>query len=821
MSQGKGPRAGGRRDRRVSVDSSSSVLVVALLWLLVACGRTRLEPGSSEATPVGEGSGTAGARMRSAGGSPGAGGASSVGASGRSATVGGAGGEEQGVAGAGGFGGTPSGGLSGVAGLPAADAGTGGAALKLERCAPVLTPNLEGPAPFEFHSYPEAAVRGDWNGDGRLDLASANYDGTLSVVHGNGDGTFALFANYGTNLVSSNQISSLLATADLNHDGALDLVVARASPSVSVLLGRADGSFGPAVRYSVGGEVYSLSLGDFDADGATDIVVVRANSTGSAELDVLRGNGKGSFGSHVASLPLNGEAALGAGDFNGDGRLDLAAFSSWALTIAFGNGDGTFSAGSEYPGYLYGRSVVVADFDADGRADLALARGCGMEFMARGAVQLMRGNGDGTFSSTSYDLSGCPEHLEVGDVNGDGQLDLVTSATSVLLGSGAFGFTREVRSESAYAGNFLTTGDWNGDGKLDLATDYEHWLAVHLGNGDGSFGSVPRLFTGPETGSLVVADLDADGTLDLATSNYDSLHNGPSSVSVLRGLGDGSFAPHLEYPTGVSPHQLRARDLNGDGLLDLITLNHSETLGVLLGAGQGTFAPATEYPAGEHLNAFELGDLDGDGQLDAAAIESSPAQLSLSYGLGNGAFAAPVVVPLASGVSGLELLDANGDGVLDVALTGSGGRLDLLLGKGDGTFSAARSSPTVRDPGAIASGDFNEDGKPDLVISGWFDMSLHLGDGDGSFDERTDYAVRGGYLEVVDFDRDGHQDLILSGPGLQLLLGRGDGTFKCVEQYAPGFQINGVGSGDFNHDARRDIAVTSYRGAAVFLNSRR
>lgn len=171
---------------------------------------------------------------------------------------------------------------------------------------------------------------------------------------------------------------------------------------------------------------------------------------------------------------------------------------------------------------------------------------------------------------------------------------------------------------------------------------------------------------------------------------------------------------------------------------------------------------------------------------------------------------------------GMALFDANGDGALDLALSDFWAeKLQLVLGNGDGTFSGARSWPTVHAPGAIASGDLNEDGKPDLIDLGAIHMSVHLGDGSGSFANRVEYAIRGDHLEVADFDRDGHQDLLVTGLGIQLLLGTGDGTFKCWEQYAPGLPTIAAGSGDFNRDGRLDIAVTTYDGTAVLLNSRR
>ena len=220
---------------------------------------------------------------------------------------------------------------------------------------------------------------GDFNGDGKLDLASANEaDSSVSVFLGNGSGGFSTHVDYAVDFNPTWMIS-----ADLNMDGNLDLVTANAGGnSVSVLLGNGDGTFQPAVTYPVtsGANPYVVAAGDFNHDGKLDLAVANAYTN---NVSILIGNGDGTFQPHVDYPTGLFPYAVEVGDFNADGALDLAVSNSecpvptsncpGTVSILFGNGDGTFQQQVDYPVGLYPVGVTAADLNGDGGSDLAVA----------------------------------------------------------------------------------------------------------------------------------------------------------------------------------------------------------------------------------------------------------------------------------------------------------------------------------------------------------------------------------------------------------------------------------------------------------------
>jgi hypothetical protein len=320
---------------------------------------------------------------------------------------------------------------------------------------------------------------GDFNGDGKLDLVTANSGGsTVSVLLGNGDGTFLAAVNYSV----GGSYASSVTSGDFNGDGKRDLAVAWANVSgplsgVSVLLGNGDGTFQAAVSYSVGPFGYfavSVTTGDFNGDGKLDLVT--ANRGG--DVSVLLGNGDGTFQAAVHYPAGSGPGSVTSGDFNGDGRLDLAVAnqSSNNVSVLLGNGDGTFLPAVSYSVGTSPSSVTSGDFNGDGKPDLVVAN------LYSHTVSVLLGNGDGTFqAAASYGVGPNPSSVTSGDLNGDGKLDLATvnadnNSVSVLLGNGDGTFKTAVSyvtgsSSSPPAGrSAVTSGDINGDGKLDLVT---------------------------------------------------------------------------------------------------------------------------------------------------------------------------------------------------------------------------------------------------------------------------------------------------------------------------------------------------------------
>ena len=273
------------------------------------------------------------------------------------------------------------------------------------------------------------------------------------------------------------------------------------------------------------------------------------------------------------------------GDVNGDGTPDLvvADTSVDTVSVLLGNGDGTFQLPQTFATGSQPTAVTLGDMNGDGKLDVAVAN------VQNNSVSVLLGNGDGTFQTAktfatgSYQTS--PSSVALGDVNGDGTLDLVvasfTSGTvSVLMGTRDGTFTSPQTLATGNAPFSVALGDVNGDGKLDLAVTNigDNTVTVLLGNGDGTFGAQQTFATGHGPFSLALGDVNGDGTLDLAVTNESS-----NTVSVLLGNGDGTFAAQQTFATGHGPFSLALGDMDGDGRPDLAVANtYSGTVSVRL-----------------------------------------------------------------------------------------------------------------------------------------------------------------------------------------------------------------------------------------------
>jgi VCBS repeat protein/centrosomal CEP192-like protein/FG-GAP repeat protein len=320
---------------------------------------------------------------------------------------------------------------------------------------------------------------GDFNRDGKLDLAVASEGATgVSVLLGNGDGTFRAAVNYSVPVAPDR-----VAVADLRNIGIQDLVVTNFNDSVSVLLGNGDGTFQPAVNYPTPPAPTYVAVGDFNGDHILDIVTLEV--TGYCHcISVLLGKGDGTFQEPAITANLADPAsAIGVGDFNGDGKLDIAA--AWffgtgsGVDILLGNGDGTFRLDGTYPDPDVGVfPVTVADLRGNGKLDLAIPGG-------NEGVGVLLGNGDGTFGPVKFygTLVAFADSVAVGDVNGDGKPDLVVGAgcigpficykglspVEVLLGSGDGTFQPPATYPAGTENGEVALGDFNGDKLLDVA----------------------------------------------------------------------------------------------------------------------------------------------------------------------------------------------------------------------------------------------------------------------------------------------------------------------------------------------------------------
>jgi hypothetical protein len=668
---------------------------------------------------------------------------------------------------------------------------------------------------------------GDFNGDGKPDLAVANESpSTVSVLLGNGNGTFQTQTPYDAGVQPLS-----VAVGNFNGDGCPDLAVASEGPgngsgSVSVLLNKCDGTgtFQSAQTMTMGGRPYSVAVGDFNGDGCPDLAVANFNSNTVSVLP-NKCDGTGSFGTATPYNVGSSPASVAVGDFNGDGKTDLAVAnqSDGRVSVLLGNGDGTFQGQQTYATGLSPTSVAVGDLNGDGKPDLAVAN------QSDGTVSVLLGNGGGTFGAQSaYTVGSEPYSVAIGDFNGDGKPDLAVAsygsgAVSVLQGNGNGTFQAQQPFSVGSQPTSVAVGDFNGDGEPDLAVanGFSSDVSVLLGNETGTFLGQTTDAVGSSPDSVAVGDFNSDGRPDLAVAN-----NGSNNVSVLAGDGNGTFHTASTDGVGTSPASVAVGDFNGDGKPDLAVSNEGVsgargTVSVLLGNGDGTFGAQQTYPVGFVPRGVAVRDFNADGCPDLAIANQSDGTVSVLLNKcdGSGMFHGQQTYNVDHGAYSVAVGDFNGDGCPDLAVANAdSSTLSVLLNNcdGSGTFQGMVRYSAGNVPVSVAVGDFNGDGKLDLAVANNIsdNVSVLLGNGNGTFQNANNYDVgRTPYsVAVGDFNRDGKPDLAVANQGdstVSVLQGNGDGSFQGQQTYGVDSGPFSVAVGDFNGDARSDLATAN------------
>lgn len=427
-----------------------------------------------------------------------------------------------------------------------------------------------------------------------------------------------------------------------------------------------------------------------------------------------------------------------------------------------------------------------------------------------------------------------PSEAEVADLNGDTKKDIVTAnrggnSISVLLADSASGFATKVDYATNVAPAALELADVNKDGILDAITANagSHDISVLLGVGDGTFQEEQRsgLISGTTPADMIVVDLNGDGNLDVAVAG-----SGDDTVSILYGVGDGTFGlVPLVIPVGAGPRSIIAVDLDKNLVPDLVTANrNSDSISILFGQPDFTFAAAQNLSVGGLPRMVRAGDIDQDGWDDLVVSNPGTGDLSLLFSEGGGVFSEETRLEVEKLPTRFALQDLDSDGKLDIAVLlfsdGADGEplglAAVFKGEDDGAFAAPRyfgAGPAALDIQALK---MDSDSRLDLITAGGSTANVIYGRAAAGFESEERFAVglRPRAIASADFNRDGKLDLAvtnLDSNDVSILPGNGDGTFKPqLVVAAPGIP-RAITAGSINSDSNPDFVVTDLNNSRV------
>lgn len=548
---------------------------------------------------------------------------------------------------------------------------------------------------------PRALLVAEVNGDSRPDLLTADRDSNaLSLFVNIADGTFQT-----RETIPTGSNPRMILGDDLDNDGRIDLIVSNpGSSNLGIHLGAGGGDFEGVVFVPVAGSPTRIVLGEYTGDDTDDILAILFDDTddtqSSGRIQCLAGDGRGDFEPFDMYFAGAGVIALAPADFDRDGTPDLAAcnLAEDDLLVIAGDDDTGLAMERRFATGARPRMTVVADFNRDNRPDVAVANLDGE------SVTILLGDGEGAFGEgTDIGVGGKARALAAADLNGDDRIDLAVtnldeSRVAILFGEGD--------------GTFEAPG----------------FLSVREEDSTGS--AEPR--------SIVIADIDRDGGLDIITGNA-----GGDSVAVLLGDGEGAFTEAVEYDAGNFPLDVNLADINKDGKLDLVLVNgvdidgagtQTSALRVIPGKGDGTFDPANDigYVSGFGPGSVVVADLDGDGDLDAATSHASLDNFQLYTGRGDGQFSAGGLVSTGDSPNAGGVTDVNGDGRPDLFTTNDGGSMTFRVHRRGLLYEQAETIRIGSRPVEGRLVDINRDSVLDIVVANrdTDDISVLLGQDD-------------------------------------------------------------------------------------------
>jgi hypothetical protein len=683
------------------------------------------------------------------------------------------------------------------------------------------TPTFSDKTDFTTGNGPFSVSIGDFNGDGKNDMAVANYgSSTVSVflnttTPGAATPTFSVKTDFNT---GNNPF--WVSIGDFNGDNKIDIAVANFSANtVSVLInttapGAATPSFSAKTDFITGVTPYSVSIGDFNGDGRNDMAVANNSSNTVSVLlnTAVPGTTTPSFSSKTDFTTGSMPQSVSIGDFNGDGRNDMAVANEGSNTVSVmlnttapGATTPSFSAKVDFEAGNASTSVSIGDFNGDGRNDLAVAN-----YYSNTVSVFVNTTSPGaatpSFSARVDSATGNnPISLSIGDINGDGKNDMVvanynSNTVSALLNTTIMGVATPSFSakEDSTTGNHpesVSIGDINGDGKKDMAVANYSSASVSVflnttipGAVTLSFSAKTDFTTGTNPASVSIGDFNGDGKNDMAAANY-----GSNTVSIFfntttPGAATPTFSDKTDFTTGNSPFSVSIGDFNGDGKNDIAVANFSSnTVSVLLnttapGATTPSFSAKTDFTTGTTPYSVSIGDFNGDGMNDMAVVNESSYTVSVllnttAPGATTPSFSAKTDFATGSTPTSVSIRDFNGDGKNDMAIANYGSStVSVLLntmapGAATPSFSAKADFATGATPYSVSIGDFNGDDKNDMAVTHYaFDfVSVFLnttapGATTPSFSAKTDFITGSTpiSISIADFNGDGKNDIAVA-----------------------------------------------------------
>ena len=612
---------------------------------------------------------------------------------------------------------------------------------------------------------------GDFNHDGHLDIVTANKaDNTVSVLLARDDGTFLSPPTYN---VGTGPFT--VALGDFSNNGNTDIVTAiNANKSaLSVLIGNGDGTFQSPVTYDVGSSPIGVAVGKFTSDGNLDLVSANSgllsassNDYGPGSVSVLLGRGDGTFLPAVNYAVGLGPFGVAVGDFNGHLDIVTANNGDDTISVLLGNGDGTFQPAVTYKVGSKPIGVAVGNFNGHlgiVTANSALDRVKGP--LGIGTVSVLLGNGDGTFqSAVNYDVGYAPYGVAVGDFNGHVGIvaaNNFSNSVSVLLGCGDGTFLSATTLQVGNAPISVTVGNFNGhDGIVSANSAYNLFtntygvgsVSVLLGNGDGTFQPTISHTVASGPFGVAVADLNHDGQLDIVTANL-----GDNTDSVLLGEGNGQFQTSTPQNGIAIQHIPVLQDLTGDNLPDSLILNRSGDLLFRQGlsGAPGQFAsptiinpghPARDFTLFQTADGWAVAAIDQAGNTVSIYTWDAVSQSFLrtdGFATGN--------LPVRIAAADLNGQDSNGHHLDDLVVANDfDNSVAIAFQTASGKFDDLTTRPLGVGPSQIVFADLGGANGLDIVISDQVsgDFTILFNDPTHSFSREARYRAGAGLFDI-------------------------------------------------------------------------